>query len=154
MAATCYQEEEPVSSFLSYGLGDGVGWLSQAVLSESAFSLNISPSLASLSDAYVGLVWESRRACQAGDCGHVMYGTNAAQGFPLKTDLSAAAPTDPGYSSPSIAVDDAGRVNIAFERIAGGASGEIFVVHSEEVTVPSGTAAALLGGLPSANRVG
>ena len=137
VVASCYPDEDPVTAFLSYGVGDGVGWLAQAKLSEGLFSLNVAPSLARLADGHVGLVWESRRACQQGECGHVMYAVDAAVGFPLRSDLSAESPSDPGDGVPSVVVDGSARVRVAFHRAAAAAPAEVLVVHSGEVTEPA-----------------
>ncbi|HKE15688.1 MAG TPA: hypothetical protein VKB80_12510, partial [Kofleriaceae bacterium] len=101
VAASCYDDADSASAFLSYEVGDGIGWLSEAHLRETLFSLNTSPSMAPLADEYVGLVWESRQACASGQCGHVIYATNAVGGFPPELDVSGDPARDPGDRSPS-----------------------------------------------------
>lgn len=137
VAASCYPDDDPPTGFVSYGVGDGVGWLSQARLTDALFSMNVGPSVAALADGHMGLVWESRRACPSGECGHVIYGADASVGFPLKADLSAESPTDPGDGAPSVVVDGAARVTVAFHRAAAAAPAEVLVVHSDEVADPS-----------------
>jgi hypothetical protein len=137
VAAACYPDDDPATAVLSYGVGDGVGWLAQARLTETLFSLNVAPSMAALADGNMGLVWESRRACPQGECGHVIYGVDAAVGFPLRADLSADSTSDPGDGAPSVVVDGSARVSVAFHRAAAAAPAEVLVVHSEEVTEPS-----------------
>jgi hypothetical protein len=137
VAASCYPDDDPPTGFVSYGVGDGVGWLSQARLTDALFSMNLAPSLAALADGHMGLVWESRRSCPQGECGHVLYGADASVGFPLKADLSAGSPTDPGDGAPSVVVDGSARVTVAFHRAAAAAPAEVLVVHSDEVADPS-----------------